>query len=438
MTNFARHTDRQLQTWLHQANRKPLIIQGARQVGKTHAVRYFAEQAKLELIELNFDFTPKLKVMFEEDLDPSRIIREIELFTNQRIDSTKTLLFFDEVQESPRALMSLRYFYEKAPAYKLIAAGSLLDFALEKISFPVGRVNYLTMGPFSFKEFLNASGRALLCAEIPSLNLSSLMPKKLSKMACDKLYAALQDYFFVGGLPEAVAEFHISNSFSAVTKVHLNLLNSYRNDMLKYSARDLQLENTHTVFQKIFGFVGKQVKYSEVGEQDNTRRTKKTLQLLERARIIKKVPTTNPNGLPLGAEVKDKIFKTIFLDVGLGQAMSGMDFDSYKKASDLLGVFSGRLAEQFVGQELLHTHQETFDDLYCWIRAERSSQAEVDYVISRGGKIIGVEVKNTSEGRARSLHMMMKKYDTFGVILKQTSEITVTGNLITMPLFSEL
>lgn len=438
---FERTLLRQLEVWKSAPGRKPLILRGARQVGKTALVRAFGTRAFEARATIDFERQPDVKTIFERDLDPKRLLAELELVTRTPIEPGRTLLFFDEIQAAPRALMALRYFFEEMPALHVIAAGSLLEFALRDISFPVGRVSFAWLYPMSFTEFLSATGRVALTASMPRLTPTGAAPSP-SNTAAKLLGQALREYLVVGGMPAAVARYVETGSFLKVEEVHAELTRAYLDDMPKYARGDKQLANLASVFRRIVRFVGSELTYSTLGDGDNGQRTAKSLELLEDAMLCRRIRAASPAGLPLGATASEKHFKCILLDVGLAQHLAGLRGEEALKASDVLSVYDGRIAEQFVGQQLLAESVSASEgrELYCWIRPQRTAKAEVDYLLARNGTVLPVEVKAGKGGRLRSLRAL---FDEFGNVksalcLQDTMSVHTEGQLSYAPLYTIL
>jgi len=433
-----RNIDIKLAGWARQQARSPLIIRGARQVGKSSSVENLASTLFSSCATLDFEAYPSLATIFEPDLDPKRIVRDLEAFIGMHIIPGKTLLFMDEIQECPKAISSLRYFKEKFPELHVIAAGSLLEFALGDISFPVGRVDYLYMHPLTFEEFLRATKREILAQVIPEFRAPpELFP---SGPVCHKLFDALREYLIVGGMPEAVVTYAASNSFLEVAKVHDKLLRSFRDDIPKYASGDLQKNNLLHVFNSLALGIGREVTYTKLYD-DDPKRTKISVYLLQKAMLVNLVHSVSPSGLPLGASRDDKRFKPIFIDIGLMQRAAGRTAQDVIKSIDLVAAFKGQIAEQFVGQELIARERITGDgELYFWRRSEKSSTAEVDYLIVRDGEIIPVEVKSGTSGSLKSLHLLLKIYQnvTHSVCLQVRYDTSRIGGVIFMPLFVKL
>jgi len=397
-----RFINEKLLEWRNQSNRKPLILRGARQVGKTWSVLDFGKKhfkGKVHLID--FEKRADLFGVFDKNLDVKRIIAEIEIFLNIKIEVGKDLLFFDEVQSCPRVLMALRYFYEDMPDLHVIAAGSLLEFAMKDIVFPVGRVQFMNMYPLTFVEYLLAIGKDRAAETVLS------PPEKLSESIHKMLLDELKSYFFVGGMPECVKMYAKTGKYKIVFEIQEQLVEAYRQDFSKYAPySDKRCLNA--VLSNTAKSIGQQIKYSRLTDGFSTPTIKKAFDLLTMAKVVNKVSSVSPAGLPLNHSASEKIFKATLVDIGLVQYLCGMHVADEFRKNDLLAIYQGSLAEQFVGQEILSAG---YGDLYYWSRNAKSSTAEVDYLLTKEGKIIPVEVKSSASGRLKSLHMILKNYE---------------------------
>lgn len=396
-----RFVTRKLLTWKNQERRKPLILRGARQVGKTWSVIDFGRnhfEGTLHVVDL--EKRPDWHRLFEGNLVAARVLSELEILLNARISPGRDLLFLDEVQSCPRAIMALRYFYEECPELHVIAAGSLLEFAMRDISFPVGRVQFLSMHPMSFAEFLEATGKSMAADVI----LSS--PRKQPDAVHALLLDELRRYLFIGGMPESVLAYAHSGKLRDAFEVQAELVNAYRQDFSKYAPySDKRCLNA--VLSATARHVGHQIKYAHLAEGYTNPTIKKGFDLLCLAQVIRKVPAASPAGLPLGATASERKFKALMVDIGLMQHLCGMPVDVEYARTDLLAIHQGVMAEQFVGQELVAAGQ---DQLYYWAREAKSSSAEVDFLTVIDGKIVPVEIKSGAAGRLRSLHMLLEAY----------------------------
>lgn len=399
-----------LEKWAGKSNRKPLILKGARQIGKSWILRFFGKSFFNEkYIELNFEKKPQLAILFEQDLDVKRIVLEIEILENVSIDEN-TLLFFDEIQQCPKAIMALRYFYEDMPQIPVIAAGSLLDFQLNEIPFPVGRVELLEMYPMSFEEFLMATDNEKLIRYVnsPELPVSNLIKQKI--------YSEMMNYYWVGGMPACVREFVDSKNYKEVRKIQRDLIYTYQQDFAKYNPR-VNSDCLMDILNKVSGNIGGQIIYSKLSERFTLPTIKKGVDVLTSAKLIAKIPNVSVNSLPF--TVANKQFKALFIDIGLLLCMSNVAFENLFYNKDFNSNFTGSWAEQFIGQQLLTLGHKP---LYFWARTKANSSAEVDFVIERKGEIIPIEVKSGKSGKLRSMHILLNENSNvkFGYVFGQT------------------
>ncbi|MGI6393515.1 MAG: ATP-binding protein [bacterium] len=395
-----RNIENKLMEWKNSSRRKPLIIRGARQVGKTWSVKKFGNENFDEMVVLDFEKNRRLHSFFESDLDPKRILQDIELVMKIKITPGKTLLFLDEIQSCPDAIMSLRYFYEEMPELHVIAAGSLLEFALSLISFPVGRVQYLNMFPMTFSEFLNA------CGNSRAFEIVNSKPEKLPETTHNSLLSELRKYFFVGGMPESVKSFVETDQILESYKVHEELIISFKNDFSKYGVHT-NPQCLEEVFVNTSKNIGAQTSYSRLSNSFSHPTIKRAFDLLLKAEVMRKVSSVGLLELPLNIQSSTRKFKTIMLDIGLWQKLSGVSIDHELLNSDLMNIYRGALAEQFIGMELAAA---TGDELLYWARESKSSNAEVDYVVTVNGKIFPIEVKSGSSGSLKSLHLALQTF----------------------------
>ena len=312
--------DWHLKNWKSDPRRKPLVLRGARQVGKTHAVRELGKYFE-SVVEVNFEQLPEAKTIFDKDLMPERIIWELGLLTKSTITPGKTLLLLDEIQAAPLAISSLRYFFEQMPELHVIAAGSLLDFAIEKVGMPVGRVSMLYIYPLSFLEFLAAIGYSHLIEAI-------IREQPLSQVIHDELLNLLSHYLVIGGMPEVVVAWAETKNPTISYEVQKQLIETYRQDFPKY-AKKHQIKYVEILFNQIPYFIGEQFKYSSIHGELKKRELAPCLDLLRHANVIHQVTHSGGHGLPLGAEVNLEKFKLIFLDIGISQALLGLDLPSW-------------------------------------------------------------------------------------------------------------
>jgi len=439
---------KQIEYWLNKPNRKPLIIRGARQVGKSTLVRLFAEHTKCLLAEINLERYPDLAATFKQK-DINRIIDVLEALPDVDEINPDTLLFLDEIQAIPEAIPILRYFFEDMPQLPVIAAGSLLEFVLSEhqFSMPVGRVEYLHMGPMTFTEFLEAIGENKLRSVIHSYNPG----EEIEPIIHQRLITLLRTYFYVGGMPEAVKVYAKSKRIKDVNDVHNSIIETYRDDFPKYIGSRNQGR-----IQQIFNFaarnVGKKVKYSHFSTEHQSAIIKADIELLCMAKVISKVVHSHCSGLPLQADANEKIYKLIFLDIGLMNAICGLGWQTITQMQDKVLINEGVMAEQFIGQHIQALLADSPNrELSYWLREGRSSNAEVDYVVALNGRIIPIEVKSGTSGSLKSLHQFVgEKSVTTGVrfdtnppsqqhvktkIQRANRSIEINYQLISLPLY---
>lgn len=385
--------------WKISTRRKPLIIRGARQVGKTWLVENVLAKEFDNFIKIDFEKRRDLHQYFEGSLDPKTILNYLELEAG-RIIPGKTLLFFDEIQACPRAIMALRYFYEELPELHVVAAGSLLEFAFGSISVPVGRVQYLHIHPMTFYEYLCALGNEIMAEYLLK------DPATVSESIQNMILKELRSYFFIGGMPEAVKTYCDTKSMVEAFNVQSEILASYRDDFAKYTPR-MEPDCIEAVFSNVAKSVGEQLKYSRLNDKHSGAMNHKAFDLLVKAKVVHKIPACNPIGLPLGGSANYKKFKASILDIGLLQRICRIPVELEFKEKNLLSIYRGKLAEQFVAQEML---AESNSELFYWARDVRGSSAEVDYLAVCKREIYPVEVKSGASGSLKSLHMMLDKY----------------------------
>lgn len=417
----------ELNSWVHKERRKPLLLRGARQVGKTWLVEKLAQEEFENYLKIDFEENTELVSIFEGDLDPQKICAELELRTGIDIISGKTILFIDEIQICPRAIIALRYFYEKMPSLHVIAAGSLLEFAFSEISFPVGRIQSLEIHPMNFSEFLLALGYSK-AAEICRNPIA-----EVSQTTHEFLIEQLRIYWLVGGMPECIKEYAITKSIKQAAEVQDEICETYQMDFGKYKPKT-DVNCLTTVFTGIAASVGQQIKYTGLAKDYTIPTIKKAYESLVLARIAKKVKSVGTLGIPLEIHASDKKFKNIFLDIGLMNRVMKIDYNEALNHKNLLAIYRGQLAEQFVGQEFATA---TGKQLYYWARDAKNSNAEVDYLMQQKGTLVPVEVKDGPSGKLRSLHLYRNNYDSklsvvfhAGTIGKLKDE-----NIIFLPLY---
>jgi uncharacterized protein len=394
----------ELSAWLSRRGRKPLVIRGARQVGKSYLVRDFAKTRGLDLVELNFERDPNAAKLFAEG-DAVRLLRGIEAFTGKRLAYGRSLLFLDEIQAAPHVLAKLRWLHEETPKLAVIAAGSLLDFALadHAFSMPVGRITYLHLEPMSFVEFLRGLGDDELAALIEEIDPWRGMAEPLHALLLERF----REYVLVGGMPEAVDTYRQDRSLLDCARVHQDLLATFRDDFAKYASA-VHRDRLIKVLDAVPRMLGRKFVYSRVDRDERAAALRQAVDLLCRARVCHRVEATHATGVPLGAEADDRRYKLVLVDVGLVSASLGLSLADLSRAEDLVMANEGAIAEQAVGQAL-RVAEPPFHEpkLYYWARDTPGSEAEVDYLVQHGTQIVPIEVKAGATGSLRSLHALI-------------------------------
>jgi hypothetical protein len=427
-----RTIEAELRRWKDTPGRRPLLLRGARQVGKTYAVQQFAQSCFGNWVEVNFELQSQLKSVFET-FNPADIISTLALTLNVTIIPGQTLLFLDEIQECPQAIRSLRYFYEKMPELHILGAGSLLDFTLRAADFraPVGRIRYLTLRPLSFVEFLTALGEQALSEYLTTVTVATGVHASVH----EKLLMLVRTYLRIGGMPAVVVEYLRAPHEIGYQQIATALLQTYRDDFGKYASQ-VRHVSLRKVFDSAPRLVGQRYKFVQVDRESRSRELKEALSLLIRAGVIHQITATSGAGLPLAAQSKEHLFKILFLDVGLMQRACGLDA-LIASATDFLAINAGAVAEQFVGQELL-AYSPAYEDasLFFWQREHRGSQAEVDYLCSIDGTVVPIEVKAGKTGRLRSLKQFMSDYGrALGVRISQ-APLSFAEGVLSVPLYA--
>lgn len=428
MEYLKRNIDKVLLEWKTDTDRKPLLIRGARQVGKSSAIQHFAKNFE-HFIEINFDKQKQLKAIFDGDLDVKEICLKISVQAKKPIVVGKTLLFLDEIQSCPNAIMSLRYFYEDFPKLHVVAAGSLLEFALEELpTFGVGRIDALFMYPFSFQEFMFACGEELLWNEIVKCSPE----KPLFEVFHKKSLEYLKKFLIIGGMPAAVANFVENNDLLKVQKVLGRLILSFENDFAKYKKK-LPAILLKEVFSSVAKQAGRKFIYSKAADTTNYS-IKQALNMLIMAGLVIPSYSSSGNGIPIGAEINEKKCKMLLLDTGIFQCMLGLQLSDILFFDDIEVVNKGAIAEIFVGLELVKNSSPYIPkNLYFWTKEikdlqneenvsdnidkkKKKSQAELDFLIQRNEKIIPIEVKSGKQGKMQSMWLFMNEKKTeFGI-----------------------
>lgn len=419
-----------LYKWKEKKERKPLIIEGARQVGKTWLMKEFGARAYKNTIYINFDSNTHMAELFEKDLDIERIIWGLELYTNQKVDPDNTLLIFDEVQEVPRALSSLKYFYENAPQYHIICAGSLLGIALHQgTSFPVGKVDFLKLYPLSFKEFLLAQGKERFAELLDKQDFSMITGFR-------EIYIeALKQYYYIGGMPEAVLHFSEHQDFNEVRNIQKRILNAYEQDFSKHAPNEI-VPKIRMLWNSIPSQLAKENKkfiYGLVREGARAKEYETAILWLMDCGLIHKVSRINTPNLPLKAYEDLKSFKLFLLDVGLLSCMTGVRQKTFLEGNELFKEFKGALTEQYVLQQLV-----TLPELSVYYYTNERSSAEIDFVIDNGENVIPIEVKAEINLKAKSLKSYREKFSPELSIRTSMADYKKEDGLLNLPLYAIL
>ncbi|MCK5230566.1 MAG: ATP-binding protein [Desulfobulbaceae bacterium] len=427
-----RKIDKVLKQWKESRVRQPLLVRGARQVGKTYSVTVFGKAEFDSVVSVNFEEQPELGNCFT-DFAPKSIIDRLSILTRTAIQPGKTLLFLDEIQECPRAITSLRYFYEKMPELHVIGAGSLIEFALRSKDFrmPVGRVQSVFLFPLLFDEFLSAIGEDKLLDYISAVDLQTGM----EQIFRERLEVLLRQYLLVGGMPAAVNAFAGKVMMEEIQRLQSGLIRSYTDDFAKY-ASTAKHKYLKEVYNNSPRMVGQRYKYSHVDPNIESKFLKQALGLLCDARCLSRVFHTSGAGVPIAAGINERKFKVIFVDVGLMQNALGVQ-SSIILDKSIMQINAGSVAEQFAGQELLACSDPYSDPkLFFWARDARGSSAEVDYLLEIDGKPIPVEIKAGSTGSLKSMRLFLNEYPKtpFGVRCSM-HELSYCDKIISIPLY---
>lgn len=414
--------------WKASKNRKPLIIEGARQVGKTWLMKEFGKQAYKDIVYINFDSNSIMAALFAADLNTDRLIMGLELFAGRKIDPNNTLIVFDEVQEVPRALSSLKYFYENAPQYHIICAGSLLGIALhEGTSFPVGKVDFLKLYPLSFMEFLIATDKERFAELLDNMDFGMITNFKQTYID------ALKQYYFVGGMPEAVQSFADDKDFNEVRNIQKRILAAYEQDFSKHAPNEI-VPKIRMLWNSIPSQLAKENKkfiYGLVREGARAKEYETAIMWLSDCGLIHKVSRVNAAGIPLKAYEDLKAFKLFVLDVGLLGCMTSLRQRTLLNGNDLFIEFKGALTEQFVCQQL-----KTIEDLGVYYYTNDRGSCEVDFIVDTGEEVIPVEVKAEVNLKAKSLKTYQEKFSPEVSVRTSMADFKKEDWLINLPLYA--
>lgn len=417
-----------LEAWKHSARRKPLVLNGARQVGKTHALKHFGATAFTNMVYLNFEKDAKIADYFEGTLDPRQIIKFLSIHSGELIEAGKTLLVFDEVQECPRALNSLKYFYEEANEYHIVAAGSLLGVKIaQEEGFPVGKVNFLHLYPLSFFEFLSATNNEQLRSFLEEYKKYEPLPLPFH----EKLTLLLRYYFFIGGMPEAVAQYIKDDNFLHVREVQMEILNAYERDFAKHAPPN-EVMKISTVWNQIHRQLAKENKkfvFSLIRKSARGRDYEVAIQWLVDAGLLHKSHLVETPKFLLSAYAESDAFKIFLLDIGLLGAQSGLSQQVLIEGNRLFTEFKGALTENYIAQELIASRESK---LYYWTSA---GTAEVDFLLETDHEIVPLEVKAGESQKKKSLLVYGEKYKPAHLLRASLMNLKADGQIVNYPLY---
>ena len=434
MQYLSRKIDIALKQWKDKTQRKPVMLRGTRQIGKTTVVRNLGKSFRY-FLEINFENKDhaSAKTVFSKHSDPKIICSELSALFGIPIVISETLLFLDEIQNCPDAISSLRYFFEQMPDLHVIAAGSLLEFALEEIpSFGVGRIDSMFMYPFSFSEFLSAAGYEAWTKIIDE----AVLEKPVSDAIHEKILEQLKIFLIVGGMPEVVVEFIRTRDFLQCQRILNSLLVSFRDDFAKYKKR-IPAARINEVFSSVAQQAEGKFIYEHVSQNLNNEQVKKSLDLLLMAGLCYQVTHSSADGIPLGAGINQKYRRIIPFDSGIYQRILNFNISDILLSDDFDAINKGAVAEIFVGCELKkNTSCYSNNELYCWVREKKSSNAQIDYVVQAGEKILPVEVKSGKQGKMQSMWLFLEEKKLEFGIRSSLENFGQFGKIKTIPLYA--
>ena len=417
-----------LHKWKAKRNKKPLIIRGARQVGKTWLMKEFGRVAFDKTVYISFDNNQRMKDLFSSDLDVERIVTGLELYSGQKIDPANTLLIFDEVQEVPKALTALKYFNEDAPQYQIVCAGSLLGVALHQgTSFPVGKVEFLDLYPLSFTEFLNAMGNGQYAELLQKGDFAMVTTFKQTYIDM------LKYYYYVGGMPEVVHSFSQNKDFVEAREIQQSILDAYEQDFSKHAPHDV-VPRIRMLWNSIPAQLTKENKkfiYGLIKEGARAKEYEQAMLWLTDCGLVHKVHRVNAPSLPLKAYEDLKAFKLFLLDVGLLSCMVRLKQDTLLDGSELFKEFKGALTEQYVLQQLI-----TFKGLETYYWTNDRGSAEIDFMVDNGNAVIPIEVKAETNLKAKSLKTYWERFQPELSIRTSMANYKREEWLLNLPLYT--
>lgn len=414
--------------WKNSKKRKPLLLQGVRQVGKTYLVYEFGHKEYSNYIYLNFEQNQNLHTLFKNELKPEKIINNISLYIGQKISSTDTIIFFDEIQTAPEVLTSLKYFYEQAPEYHIIAAGSLLGVSIGKqSSFPVGKVNFITLYPMTFVEYLTALGEELLAENLMSLK----KPEPLPGILHEKMLKHLKMYLYLGGMPEVLQDYLDNQDIASIRKIQNEILEAYQRDFSKYTDKSQAIKTSelwHSIPRQL-AKENKKFKYSDVRKKARAATFELTIEWLKKAGLINVVYNISVPKLPLSGYANFSKFKIYLHDTGLLGAMLNISSNIIVEPTEIFSEYNGAFIENYVTQELIaHGNKE----LFYWTS---KSDAEVDFILQIQNEIYPMEVKSGTSRNLKSLRSYAERYNPKFIYRTSPRNFIQSGNFINIPLY---
>lgn len=431
-TYYSRRIDKVLAAWKVAEERKPLLLRGARQVGKTSAVRHIAQSFDY-FAEVDFNERADLHYLFDGSYSPQDICRLLSVHLQVPITEGRTLLFFDEIQACPQAINRLRYFYEKCPGMHVIAAGSLLEFALESLpSYGVGRIRSIFMYPFGYEEFLLATGNEGLASMINAASPQNPLPTAIHEQAL----RLLRVFLVLGGMPAVVARYCDDGDILECQNILGDLVISFRDDFAKYRRR-VPSSRIDAVFRSVAEQgLGKFV-FNRINAPINVEQARAALDTLIMAGLVYPVTHTSANGIPLGAEIDEKYRRMVMFDTGLLQRVLGLDISELFSSSDMQVINRGAIAETFVATELVKAAScYAPQPLYCWHREKPGSNAEVDFVVQAGSAVYPIEVKAGTKGSMQSMRIFLQSKGLSNGIRTSLENFGAFGNVLIYPLYA--
>jgi len=418
-----------LLAWKQNKKRKPLLLQGARQVGKTYLINQFGKNEYRDFVHLNFEQNPDLDTLFKKELSPEKIINNISLYLGRKINSADTLLFFDEIQVVPKVLTSLKYFCEQAPEYHIVAAGSLLGVSVgKKSSFPVGKVNFMTLYPMTFLEYLTAFKEDLLAENLKNKTQAQALPELIHK----KLLTHLKTYLFLGGMPEVLQDYSDSKDIASAREIQNDILEVYKRDFSKYTDKS-QAVRTSEVWNSIpyqLAKENKKFKYSDVRKKSRASTFEQTIEWLNKAGLINIAYNISVPKLPLSGYANYSKFKIYLLDTGLLGAMLNIPSSIIIESTKLFKEYNGAFTENYIAGELITGGVK---NLFYWTS---KSEAEVDFIIQKDNDVFPVEVKSGLNRNIKSLRSYAEKFKPNLLYRISPRNFIQSNNFINIPLYA--